>query len=96
MLNVDLILGFPKPYDATVQVDDAGISHVIFDLGVWTNYIGKVNMKEPITNLLTHEFCHHVLEHAMPEVLEDEAGTEYLSVLDAVTFDEGLAKRCSE
>ncbi len=89
--GVDLIVGFPEPYDATVELDEQGDCHVIFDLILWTKYVGKCDIEATARNLLSHEFSHVLLHHYCPELTEITDDTDYLSRLDAITFDEGFA-----
>lgn len=88
---VDLIVGFPEPYDATVEYDNQGRCHVIFDLGCWTKYIGKCEISEVVQGLLTHELSHVLLHNQVPGLTDIEERTDYLRNLDVTTFDEGFA-----
>ena len=53
--TLDLIVGYPEPYDAVVKQAPDGKYHMIFDILCWEKYIGKINLSEAIQNLLTHE-----------------------------------------
>ncbi len=89
--GVALIVGYPEPYDATVELDEQGDCHVIFDLICWTKYVGNCDIEATARNLLTHEFTHVLLHHYRPELTEITDDTDYLSHLDAISFDEGFA-----
>ncbi|MCD8341136.1 MAG: hypothetical protein LUC87_03155 [Clostridiales bacterium] len=90
-VDVDLIVGFPEPYDATVEYDKRGRCHVIFDLVCWTKYIGKCEITGVVQGLLTHELSHVLLHNQVPGLTNVEGNTDYLRELDAATFDEGFA-----
>lgn len=87
-VRVDLILGFPEPYDAMVASDGEGDCHVIFDLYRWTKYLGHGSLADAARGLLTHELTHMLLHAAVPGLGADGP---YPSALDAITFDEGFA-----
>lgn len=88
---LDLIVGLPEPYDATALCDTSGNQHMIFDLVCWTKYLENYDLSQLVQNLLTHELC-HVLLYQQAEQLENAlASGDYLTKLDAVTFDEGFA-----
>lgn len=89
--DLDLIVGFPEPYDASALCDTSGNQHMIFDLVCWTKYLENYDLSQLVQNLLTHELC-HVLLHQQAEQLENALASEdYQTKLDAVTFDEGFA-----
>ncbi|MCD7806851.1 MAG: hypothetical protein LUH19_05855 [Lachnospiraceae bacterium] len=90
-VDVDLIVGFPEPYDATVEYDKQGRCHVIFDLVCWTKYIGKCEINDVVRGLLTHELSHVLLHNQVPGLTNIEGNTDYLRNLDTATFDEGFA-----
>ncbi|MCD7737640.1 MAG: hypothetical protein LUH58_01165 [Lachnospiraceae bacterium] len=90
-VDVDLIVGFPEPYDATVEYDNRGDCHVIFDLVCWTKYIGQCEISEVVQGLLTHELSHVLLHNQVPGLMDNRENTDYLRNLDATTFDEGFA-----
>ena len=37
-VHIDLIVGFPKPYDAVTMKDAAGHTHIVLDLIRWCDY----------------------------------------------------------
>lgn len=89
--EIDLILGFPEPYDAMTEYDDKGTCHIIFDLGCWSKYVGQCNIQEVVLNLLTHELCHVLIGKTMAGIDEALQASDYHTVLDALTFHEGFA-----
>ena len=89
-VNVDLILGFPEPHDATVESDGSGERHIIFDLACWTKYLGY-DIATITRNLLTHELCHILIGKHIPHIDEDMENPDYLTALDALTFHEAFA-----
>ena len=90
-IKIDLIAGFPEPFDATIERSPDGRLHVIFDLCCWTKYIEKMDIGELVKNLLTHELFHVVAEQLHPGLEKDCVSPEYRTQLDAVTFNEGFA-----
>lgn len=90
-VTVDLIVGFPRPYDAIVKYDSAGNAHVIFDLCCWSSYLEKYNIEKLARGLLTHEIFHVLTMDRYPELKEDSEEREYQTALDKVTFNEGFA-----
>lgn len=89
--EVDLIVGFPEPYDAEVEYDPAGRRHVVFDLICWSRYVGHCELGDLVQNLLTHELCHVLTHRACPGLAAALTGPNYLTGLDAVCFDEAFA-----
>lgn len=90
-VSVDLIVGFPKPYDAVAKYDAEGNAHVIFDLCCWAGYLKSYNIEKLAKGLLTHELFHVLIADKYPELQEDGNEINYLTALDAVTFNEGFA-----
>ena len=90
-ISVDLIVGFPDPYDATVKYHEDGTCHIIFDLVCWARYVGHCNLSEVVQNLLTHEICHVLTHHYIKNLAADEESEDYLTQLDALSFDEAFA-----
>lgn len=91
-ISVDLIVGFPEPFDATVKRDPAGKDHIIFDLVCWSNYVGHCELPNVVQDMLTHELCHILLHQHTLSLSEALASTDcYYTQLDAITFDEGFA-----
>jgi hypothetical protein len=90
-VKVDLILGFPEPYDATTEYDDHGNCHIIFDLACWTKYLGNGDIKMVAKNLLTHELCHVLIGKSNPIIDQDYRSSNYNIALDALTFHEAFA-----
>lgn len=90
-VTVALIIGYPDPMDATVMKSPAGEYTAILDMGLWTKYLSGTPIGELAHNLLTHELCHVCIHEMMPELDEVEETGEYLTKLDAFTFDEGFA-----
>lgn len=90
-IQIDLIAGFPEPYDATVERGPDDRLHVIFDLCCWAKYIGKTDVPALVKNLLTHELFHVVTAQLHPELEKACVSPDYRTQLDAVTFNEGFA-----
>ena len=88
--QADLILGFPQPYDA-VALRRNGIYHVVFDLLLWTGYMGKADLKAVARNLLTHESCHALIGQTVAGIDADLDCGAYTDMLDAIVFHEGFA-----
>lgn len=88
---VDLILGLPAPYDALVCHDDYDIAHVIFNLSCWTQYLTLPNIEQAISGLYTHELFHVLTEKALPAVKSGCSSPDYLTQLNACTFNEAFA-----
>lgn len=88
---VDLVIGFPRPYDAMAMRDGAGAYHIILDLLCWTVYLGKADLRSIARNLLTHELCHMLIGQTVAGIDDDLNGGAYPDMLDAVTFHEGFA-----
>lgn len=88
---VDLVIGFPRPYDAMALRDRAGGYHIIFDLLCWTAYLGKADLRNIARNLLTHELCHMLIGQTVAGIDGDLDSGAYPDMLDALTFHEGFA-----
>jgi hypothetical protein len=90
--DIDLIVGFPQPYDATVLKNpENGKKHIVFDVGLWTAYAGRCDIASVVHNLLTHELCHVCISVLVQTIDEDIISNDYLTNLDANTFHEGFA-----
>lgn len=90
-IEIYLIIGLPEPNDATVIPNLEGKNVIIFDLGCWVKYLGKVNIKELVRNLLTHEICHILISKNIPEIDFDYENGTYLSKINSLVFNEGVA-----
>ena len=90
-VQMDLILGFPEPFDATVEQDNNGVRHIIFDMACWTKYLEHCDLTEVARNLLTHELCHVLIGKQVPHIDEDLKNPDYRIALDALTFHEAFA-----
>ncbi|GEM_PF-185695 len=90
-IEIYLIIGLPEPNDATVIPNLEGKNVIIFDLGCWVKYLGKVNITELVRNLLTHEICHILISKNIPEIDFDYENGTYLSKLNSLVFNEGVA-----
>lgn len=90
-VTINLIVGYPEPYDATVIKAPDGESNVILDLGLWAKYEGKCDIPRVVHNLLTHELCHVCIGKAIPGIDEDIESEDYRINLDANTFHEAFA-----
>ncbi|MEG2017261.1 MAG: hypothetical protein RR128_02230 [Clostridium sp.] len=90
-VTINLIVGYPEPYDATVIKAPDGESNVILDLGLWAKYEGKCDIPRVVNNLLTHELCHVCIGKTIQGIDEDIESEDYLINLDANTFHEAFA-----
>lgn len=88
---IDLIVGFPEPYDAVTMNAPDGQTHLVFDLICWRKYAGMADLNRIIRNLLTHEITHLLIGKNYPEVDAALDSSNYLMKLDAYTFHEGFA-----
>jgi len=88
---LDLIVGYPEPYDAVAAHSPDGQAHLIFDLIRWCNYAELDQLDSIIRNLLTHEITHLLIGHRYPAANAALESTDYLRRLDAYTFHEGFA-----
>ena len=57
-VHIDLIVGFPKPYDAVTMKDESGQAHIVLDLIRWCDYGLPKNPESVARNLLAHEMTH--------------------------------------
>ena len=64
--TLDLIVGYPEPYDAVAAHSPDGQAHLIFDLIRWCNYAELDQLDSIIRNLLTHEITHLLIGHRYP------------------------------
>ena len=90
-VHIDLIVGFPKPYDAVTMKDAAGQTHIVLDLIRWCDYGLPKNVEGVVRNLLAHEMTHAFIAARYPEADAASDGTDYRAKLDALTFHEGFA-----
>lgn len=90
-VTVNLIVGYPEPFDATVLRAPDGESNVILDLGLWTKYEGKCDIVGVVHNLLTHELSHVCIGKTIYGIDDDIESKDYLINLDANTFHEAFA-----
>ena len=88
---IDLIVGFPEPYDAVTMRETDGQIHLVFDLICWRKYAGMADLDKIIRNLLTHEITHLLIGKNYPDVDTALESTDYRTKLDAYTFHEGFA-----
>ena len=88
-VNVNLIVGFPAPYDAVTEKDPDGITNIIFDMSQWAQYMDNNDIRDIACNLITHELCHVCIENIIPEIMCDT--DDYIRKLDSATFNEGFA-----
>ncbi|MBR4308267.1 MAG: hypothetical protein IKT58_01595 [Oscillospiraceae bacterium] len=89
--TLDLIVGYPEPYDAVVKQDPRGKYHVIFDLLQWGKYAEHISVAELSQNLLTHELFHVMTEQYFPELTRVQSKGSYMERLEAIAFNEGFA-----
>lgn len=90
-LPVDLIVGFPEPYDAVNTLSSDGTTHLVFDLVCWRKYLSFPEIEKNIRNVLTHEFTHCLISYYNPEADEALRSSDYIEKLDGYTFNEGFA-----
>lgn len=90
-VTIDLIIGFPHPYDAVTEIDSEGHYHIIFDLICWSQYFGTCDLEDVVRNLLTHELCHVLIGNSIVEINKDMESENYSARLDALTFNEAFA-----
>lgn len=90
-LSVDLIVGFPEPYDAVNTLSPDGTTHIVFDLVCWRKYLSLPGIEKNIRNVLTHEFTHCLISYYNPRADEALRSSSYIEKLDAYTFNEGFA-----
>ena len=79
--TLDLIVGYPEPYDAVAAHSPDGQAHLIFDLIRWCNYAELDQLDSIIRNLLTHEITHLLIGHRYPAADAALESTDYLSCL---------------
>lgn len=89
--EVALIVGYPPPNDAVVLKSPAAVDTAILDMGLWAQYLGAVPVERVAHNLLTHELFHVCIHRHWPALDAAQETGDYLSRLDALTFDEGFA-----
>ncbi len=91
-INVDLIVGYPAPYDAVVKKAPDGKTHIILDLVRIADYgLSENELKNVISNLLTHEGVHVLMAYSEPDIARAMEEDNYINKLDAIVFDEGFA-----
>lgn len=91
-LNIDIIVGFPKPFDAVTDIDPQGTTHIILDVKQFADYeLDDESMVMAINNIVTHEMVHVLIGSKFPEIFSD---TSYIRTLDKITFNEGLHTFC--
>ena len=94
-ITAEIIVGLPQPYDAMMMLDPNGKQNIIFNAGIWADYVGKYDLSALARNLLTHEFCHVCISKRFPQLNEVYNGSDYITKLDAAAFDEGFAHMLS-
>lgn len=88
-VTVNLIVGYPAPFDACVMPNPQGNTEIILDLGLWTRYGENHDVKSLAHGLLTHELCHVCI---MAHYQELKSGSkQYRTQLDYIAFNEGFA-----
>jgi len=91
-LIVDLIVGFPSPYDAITEKAPDGKTHIVLDVYQLASYdLPPERLSAGVNDLLTHEFAHVLIHSQFPVIEDDENGADYVMAINAITFDEGLA-----
>lgn len=91
-VHIDLIVGFPKPYDAVTMKDAAGHTHIVLDLIRWCDYGMPKDAEGVVRNLLAHEMTHAFIAARCPEADAAADGKDYRPKLDGLTFHEGFAQ----
>lgn len=91
-VTVDLIVGFPAPYDAVAETAPDGKVHIVLDVVQFTDYDLTEEQSEAVMrNLLTHEFVHILMEKRFPGLTDGFGSSEYTRRMDALVFNEGIA-----
>ena len=88
---VDLIVGYPRPYDAVTVKDQLGRTHIVLDLIRWCDYGLPKDAEGVVRNLLAHEMTHAFIAARCPEADAAADGADYRLKLDGMTFHEGFA-----
>ncbi len=83
-----LIVGMPKPYDAVVREDQAGMRCIILDLVRLCTYADSLEELDFIAaDFLTHELSHVLMSQKYPYSKQ----IPKVNVLKQLVFDEGIA-----
>lgn len=90
-MTINLIVGYPEPFDATVLRAPDSNNNVILDIGLWTKYEDKCEIVSVVYNLLTHELYHICIGEVVKNIDDDIKSENYLTNLDANTFHEAFA-----
>jgi hypothetical protein len=91
-LMLDLIAGFPNPYDAITEVAPDGKIHIVLDLFRLASYgLSPERISAVVSDMLTHEFIHVLILSQFPAIADDETGSDYVLAMNAITFNEGFA-----
>lgn len=86
---IDLIVGFPDPYDAVTITGPDQKTHVIMDIHLFSNYnLPKDRYRSIIKNFITHELTHVLIQDYYQNIIKE---TDYIAQLNAIVFDEGFA-----
>ena len=89
---VDLIVGFPAPYDAVAETAPDGKVHIVLDVVQFAAYdLTEEQSEAAIRNLLTHELVHVLMEKRFPGLADGFGSLEYTRIMDALVFNEGIA-----
>lgn len=88
-VNVYLIIGAPKPYDAMCRMDADGRLCIIFDLVRINEYCSNADeIQDIMSNLITHELTHIYLHR---NYRGEDYSNHFQNELRYITFDEGFA-----
>lgn len=89
---VDLIAGFPAPYDAVAETAPDGKVHIVLDVVRFADYdLTEEQSEAAIRNLLTHELVHILMEKRFAGLTDGFGSLEYTRAMDVLVFNEGIA-----
>lgn len=90
-ISVDLEVGLPKVYDAVTDYNEQGNARIILNMDCWIEYMEICDLKKTATALLNHEIFHVLIGNKIPEIFKEQDNGDYITRLDAGTFNEGFA-----
>lgn len=89
-LYLNIIVGFPAPYDVVTEADKAGKIHVMMDIFQLSQYnIPDHTITDILRNIITHEIVHLLIAKRHPNILKESQN--YNERLDKIVFNEGFA-----
>lgn len=87
---VDLTVGLPKVYDAVTDYNEQGDVRIIFNMDCWIEYMAFCDLEKTVNALLNHELFHVLIGKKIPEIIKAQ-NADYITRLNAGTFNEGFA-----